>query len=72
MIRGKKQAQKEGYYTGVNGLLPTIAEYTDARNKASTGSYSDMYQKEMQNKKTTLEKSVEKIKELMKKYNIEY
>ena len=64
--------RKEGYYTGVNGLLPTIAEYTNARNKASTGSYSDMYQKEMQNKKTTLEKSVEKIKELMKKYNIEY
>ena len=63
--------RKQGYYSGINGLLPMISKYTEARAKTAQGSYSDMYKTEMDVAKKAIEETLNKIKDLASKYNIE-
>ena len=62
---------RQGYYSGVDGLLPQIIKYTKAKKSVVSGEYVDMYKKEMDSAKKALEHSVDKIKEIATKYNIE-
>ena len=63
--------RRQGYYSGVDGLLPMIVKYTEARAKAAQGSYAEMYKKDMDSAKQSLKDTLNKIKNLAQKYNID-
>ena len=58
---------KQGYYTGVNGLLPMMMSYTKLVKDLSSGGGYEHQNNELKSVQKEMEKAVEKAEELMKK-----
>lgn len=64
---GPTKYNRQGYYSGVNGLLPIITKYTKTlKDIQSNGGY-EYQRKELDEQQKSLKQSVEKVKELIKK-----
>ena len=58
-----------GYYKGVNGILPMMMKYIEYKNKTAKNGES-YYNDSLKTYKNELTKAVEKAKELINKYNL--
>ena len=57
---------KQGYYSGVNGLLPLISKYTDTLKDIQKNGGYEHQRKDLETYQNTLKDSVNKVKELIK------
>lgn len=60
-----------GYYSGKNGILPTLIKYAKNLKEGKTSTtYPEMYKKDMEANKKALEKSCDEAEKLIQKINI--
>lgn len=62
--------RQQGYYTGVNGLIPLLTKYAENRKNSAKDGYG--YNAEsMSIAKKEINKTIEKIKEIITQYNLD-
>lgn len=70
-VKYQSTGKYSGYYSGKNGILPTLIKYAKNLKEGKTSTiYPEMYKKDMEANKKALEKSCDEAEQLIQKLNI--